>query len=116
MIGLIVKDARIFVRPGPTDMRKQINGLALIVEHQMGVSPFDPALFLFCNRQRRILKALYWDRTGFAMWQKKLEKHRFPWPRDEEVAREIDEEKLRLLLGGIDFWSAHQELKFSSVG
>jgi len=116
VIGLIVKDARIFVRPGPTDMRKQINGLALIVEHQMGVSPFDPALFLFCNRQRRILKALYWDRTGFAMWQKKLEKHRFPWPRDEEVAREIDEEKLRLLLGGIDFWSAHQELKFSSVG
>lgn len=116
MIGLIVKDARIFVRPGPTDMRKQINGLALIVEHQMGVSPFDPALFLFCNRQRRILKALYWDRTGFAMWQKKLEKHRFPWPRDEEVAREIDEERLRLLLGGIDFWSAHQELRFSSVG
>jgi len=116
VIGLIVKDARIFVRPGPTDMRKQINGLALIVEHQMGVSPFDPALFLFCNRQRRILKALYWDRTGFAMWQKKLEKHRFPWPRDEEVAREIDEERLRLLLGGIDFWSAHQELRFSSVG
>jgi transposase len=97
-------------------MRKQINGLALIVEQQMGVSPFDPALFLFCNRQRRILKALYWDRTGFAMWQKKLEKHQFPWPRDaEEAAREIDEEKLRLLLSGIDFWSAHQELTYTRV-
>ena len=117
MIGLVISQARIFVRPGATDMRNQINGLALIVEQQMGVSPFDPALFLFCNRQRRILKALYWDRTGFAMWQKKLEQDRFPWPRDEEqVAREIDEEKLRLLLGGIDFWGAHQELSYSSVG
>jgi transposase len=97
-------------------MRKQINGLALIVEQQMGVSPFDPALFLFCNRGRRILKALWWDQTGFCMWQKRLEKHHFPWPRDaEEARREIDEERLRLLLSGIDFWAAHQELKFSSV-
>ncbi len=117
MIGLAVSEARIFVRPGPTDLRKQINGLALIVEQQMGASPFDPALFLFCNRERRILKALYWDRTGFAMWQKKLEKHRFPWPDDAQAARrEIDEERLRLLLGGVDFWHAHQELSFSSVG
>lgn len=117
MIGLAVKDARIFVRPGPTDMRKQINGLAMIVEQQMDTNPFDPALFLFCNRERRILKALYWDRTGFCMWQKRLEKHRFPWPRDvEQARREIDEERLRLLLGGVDFWAAHQELKFSSVG
>ena len=77
MIGLTISQARIFVRPGATDMRNQINGLALIVEEQMGVSPFDPALFLFCNRRRRILKALYWDRTGFAMWQKKLEQDLF---------------------------------------
>jgi transposase len=117
VIGLSVSQARIFVRPGATDMRKQINGLALIVEQQMGVSPFEPALFLFCNRARRILKALWWDQTGFCMWQKRLEKHRFPWPRDaEEARREIDQERLRLLLGGIDFWDAHQELKFSSVG
>jgi hypothetical protein len=45
-------------------MRKQINGLALIVEQQMESKVFEPALFLFCNGERRILKALYWDRTG----------------------------------------------------
>ena len=104
MIGLTVSEARIFVRPGPTDMRKQINGLALVVEQQMEVSPFELALFLFCNAERRILKALYWDRTGFCLWQKRLEKHRFSWPREaQEARREIDGEQLRMLLEGIDF-------------
>ena len=63
MIGLELGKARIFVRPGATDMRKQINGLALIVEEKK-MSPFELALNVFCNRQRRILKVLYWDRTG----------------------------------------------------
>ncbi len=116
MIGLWVREARIYVRPGATDMRKQINGLAVVVEQQMEVSPFEAALFLFCNRERRILKGLYWDRNGFCLWQKRLEKHRFPWPRDAEQAkREIDGERLRLLLGGVDFWGAHEELLFTQV-
>ena len=116
MIGLEVREARIFVRPGATDMRKQINGLAVIVEQQMEADVFSPALFLFCNGARRILKALWWDRNGFCLWQKRLEKHRFPWPRSAEAAkREIDGEKLRMLLEGIDFWSAHQELPYTQV-
>ena len=69
MIGLEVKEARVFVRPGATDMRKQINGLALLIEQGMQANVFEPSLFLFCNEQRRILKALYWDRTGFCLWQ-----------------------------------------------
>ena len=101
MIGLEVKEARIFVRPGATDMRKQINGLAVIIEQQMDSNVFEAALFLFCNGERRILKALYWDRTGFCLWQKRLEKHRFPWPRTPEQARtEIDAQKLHMLLDG----------------
>ena len=116
VIALEVKEARVFVRPGATDMRKQINGLALIIEQQMESNVFEPSLFLFCNGERRILKALYWDRTGFCLWQKRLEKHRFPWPRTSEQARcEIDVEKLRMLLEGIDFWSAHQELAYTRV-
>jgi len=116
VIGLEVKEARVFVRPGATDMRKQINGLAVIVEQQMSLNPFESALFLFCNGERRILKAVYWDRTGYAMWQKRLEKHHFPWPRTTEQAHfEIDAEKLRMLLEGIDFWSAHQELPYTKV-
>ena len=67
-------------------MRKQINGLVIIIEQQMEANVFEPSLFLFCNGERRILKAIYWDRTGFCLWQKRLEKHRFPWPRNDEQA------------------------------
>ncbi len=74
MIRLELGAARIFVRPGATDMRKQINGLVLVVQEQMQLSPFETALFLFCNAQRRVLKAVYWDRTGFCLWMKRLEK------------------------------------------
>jgi len=116
MLTVPGKHARVFVRPGPTDMRKQINGLAVLVEQELELSPFSEAVFLFCNRERRILKALFWDRTGFCLWHKRLEKHRFPWPqRSEDVVREIDAERLGMLLAGIDFWSAHQRLQYRRI-
>jgi len=108
--------ARIFVRPGPTDMRKQINGLAVLVEEVLESDPFSRAVFLFCNRERRILKAIWWDRTGFCLWMKRLEKHRFPWPASgTQARREIGEEQLSQLLAGIDFFRAHQRLKYRHV-
>ena len=98
MIHLELGAARIFVRPGATDLRKQINGLVLLVQEQMQLSPFEAALFVFCNRQRRVLKAVYWDRTGFCLWMKRLEKGRFSWPRTAaEARREIDVKQLRML-------------------
>ena len=105
----------IYVRPGKTDMRKQINGLAIVVAEELKLNPFSGALFLFCNKRRHLLKILYWDRTGFCQWQKRLEKARFPWPMNRSEVQEIDLEKLRQLLGGIDFWEAHEELEYSSV-
>ncbi len=57
-------------------MRKQINGLAIMAEQVMEVNVFEPALFLFCNGERRILKALYWDRNGFCLWLNYLSSHR----------------------------------------
>jgi transposase len=105
----------LFVKPGDTDMRKAINGLSLIVQEEMKKDPFSKALFLFRNKTGRILKILYWDRNGFCLWQKRLEKDRFPWPQTRKEAEGITEEELRLLLKGIDFWKAHKELKYSSV-
>lgn len=106
---------RIFVRPGTTDLRKAANGLAILAEQRMGHNPFGKHLFLFCNAERKLLKALYWDRNGFCLWQKRLERDHFPWPKDELDAREINREQLELLLSGIDFWNAHRELYFQQV-
>lgn len=106
---------RVFVRPGATDLRKQINGLAAMAQGLMNGEPLSGHLFLFSNQDRHLLKALYWDRNGFCLWQKRLEREKFPWPRTAEAAREISVEQLRMLLSGIDFWNAHQSLAYSSV-
>ena len=104
-----------YVKPGKTDMRKQINGLSVIVQQEMKLDPFCGALFLFCNSRRHLLKILYWDKTGFALWLKRLEKERFPWPQNRSEVQQIDLQQLRQLLVGIDFWHTHEEVKYSSV-
>jgi len=106
---------KVFVRPGATDLRKQINGLGALAQSAMSGDPLSGHLFLFSNQDRRLLKALYWDRNGFCLWQKRLERDKFPWPRTQEAAREISVEQLRMLLNGIDFWNAHQSLAYRSV-
>jgi len=53
--------ARIFIRPGNTDLRKAVNGLSGIVEQQMEGEPFSGIVYLFCNRERKLLKAIWWD-------------------------------------------------------
>ena len=105
----------IFVRPGITDMRKQINGLSVLAEDEMEQDSGSGSLFLFCSRNRKNLKSIYWDRNGFCMWQKKLEKDKFPWPMTEDAAEEITLEQLRLLLDGIDFWKAHKKITYKEM-
>ena len=105
----------IYVKPGATDMRKQINGLAVIVEQELELDPFSGALFLFCNKQRKLLKILYWDKNGFCLWLKRLEKDRFPWPKNKDDVQQILSDQLSQLLSGIDFWNAHKSLEYTSV-
>ena len=108
--------ATIYVRPGATDMRKAMNGLSILVSESMEMNAFSGSVFVFCSRNRKVLKALYWDGTGFWMMVKRLEVHRFPWPKDRMAAEEISSEQLYMLLSGIDFWQAHQRLAYDSVG
>jgi transposase len=106
---------RIFVRPGVTDMRKQIDGLAALVRDGMGCNPLDGSLYLFAGMGGRRLKVLYWDRNGFCLWQKRLEADRFPWPREAGEARSITADQLSMLLDGIDFWRAHQRREYKNL-
>ena len=110
-----VNSVDIYVKPGPTDMRKQINGLSVLVQDELKLDPFSGALFVFCNRRRQRLKILYWDKSGIALWLKRLEKAKFPWPIDRSEAERIDADRLRQLLSGIDFWSEHKQLHYTKV-
>lgn len=112
---LDLDNLNIYVKPGITDMRKQINGLSILVEDDLKQDPFSGSLFLFCNKQKRLLKILYWDRNGFCLWLKRLEKDRFPWPSDEEEAKLISLDQFKMILNGIDFWKAHKRLVYTSV-
>ena len=105
---------RVFVRPGRTDFRKSINGLAAMVEMAMKLDPFSGSYFVFCNGTRTLLKILYWDWNGFALWYKRLEHDKFGWPKTGEDVREITAEEFDWLLRGLDFSKAHKACRFSS--
>ncbi len=83
------------------DFRKSINGLAAIIESETDLLLGSGALFLFTNKQRDKIKVLYWDKTGFALWYKRLEKAKFKWPSKERnpVFTLTDFELDRLLSG-----------------
>jgi transposase len=91
--------ARIFLRRGATDMRKGFDGLSGLVRETFGREPSDGSLFVFVSRRRDMLKALYWDRDGFALWSKRLERGRFAAP--AEGPAEIGRADLALLLEGV---------------
>jgi len=107
-----LKDIKIFLRTGYTDMRKQINSLSILVQRELKLNPLSGNLFMFCGRTRRLLKVLYWERNGFCLWTKRLEQDKYPWPRTEGEVRQINSRELEMLLSGIDFFHAHQEKKY----
>jgi len=109
---LNVENCRIYIRPGKTDMRKAINGLSAMVSNSMNLNPLAGDLFLFSNR-RNSMKVLYWDRNGYCLWQKRLEKHRFPWPKSDDEVLELTKQEWEWLLAGINFFDAHETLVFS---
>ena len=106
---------KVYLALGTTDMRKSINGLSIIVENNLELDPFSGHLFVFCNSRRNILKILYWDRYGFCLWQKRLEKHRFRWPDKESELLTIDHRALLWLMEGLEMEKreAHGRLSYS---
>ena len=69
---MFVEPADIYLYMDIVDFRKSINGLIVVVEQDMKLNPFHDALFVFCNKKRDKVKILYWYKTGFALWYKRL--------------------------------------------
>ena len=90
---------RIFLRLEPTDMRKSFDTLAALVRSCLGQDPLSGHLFIFRNKRGDRLKVLYWDKDGYALWQKRLEKGTFTLPAH---GGSISRAQLMLLLEGYD--------------
>ncbi len=114
------RSTQVYLYTGVVDMRKSIDGLALLVEGSMELNPMLPALFVFCNRGRDKIKMLYWERNGFVLWYKRLEKQRFKWLKasGNELSASITGYELNLLLDGLDVFNnkPHEALFYESVG
>ena len=113
---LLSKDKRVFIRMGFTDMRKQINGLSALVQELRPEGPFDGSYYVFCGKTRRVVKVVYWDANGFCLWQKRLERDSFPWPKNGRELNEITRQNIKLLLRGIDVWKEHKSVDYAIAG
>jgi len=109
----------VYICVEPVDGRKQIAGLAALVQDQLSLDPFSEQLFVFTNKRRDRCRILYWERTGFVLWLKRLEKHRFAWPKlhGNEAVVELSARELNLLLDGYDVWRMrpHERLHYALV-
>ena len=92
---------RIFAYTQPTDMRKSFQGILALVQRVFAEhDPHSGSLFVFVNRRGNYVKILSWDRTGFVLYAKRLERGRFAFPGDDD-AQELSEKTLRFILDGI---------------
>jgi transposase len=91
---------RILAYRHPVDMRKSFDGLVALVRNELREDPLSGSLYVFINRRRNYVKLVYWDRTGFCLFAKRLERGRFSLPGEAETF-ELSEQAFRLLLDGI---------------
>lgn len=108
---------KVYLVLGPTDMRKSVNGLSIMVAENFLLDPFSGHLYVFCNGRRNILKILYYDRNGFCLWYKRLEKAVFRWPKAASDVMEIGSRELTWLLSGMEVNQplAHQYEGYGSI-
>ena len=109
---MIPDNSRVYLALGSTDMRKANNELSVLVEQAMDLNPFSSDLFVICNWRQNNIQILYWDENVFCPWRKRLEEHRFKWPRQSKQVLAINREQLNWLLAGLDFSTAHQRLYY----
>ena len=101
---LIKETTKIYICLDFIDMRKAVNGLSAIVLDEFSESPTSGNIFIFFNKNKDKLKCLFWDRNGFVLYYKRMEKRKFIISKDlSGKDLEITQEQLRGLLTGLDF-------------
>jgi transposase len=110
--------ARVYLCVAAVDLRKSFDGLCGLVEAVFQRDVLDGHLFLFINKRRDRVKALWWDRDGLAIWYKRLESGTFEAPRRGADAQqlELDATELAMLLGGVSLTSVKRRKRFARAG
>ena len=99
---LLSFNAPIWLHPQPIDFRRQMDGLIILVADHLQMNPASGQLFLFRNRTANKIKLLWWDRNGFWLFYKRLEKGCFQFPSLGEQVIELTRDQLGWLLSGLD--------------
>jgi transposase len=107
---------RVFVAVAPADLRKGYDGLAQLARESIREDPLSGHLFVFANRRRDRIKMIYWDRDGFAIWMKRLEKGTYRWPSPTAERVEWTAAELAAVLGGIDLKATRKRPRFALAG
>lgn len=113
-----IQSHRVYLASEPMDMRKNIDGLAAIVQQCFNLDPFSPSLFVFSNKYRNKVKILEWTHCGFWLHYLRLEKGKFQWPSSNGTDTiRIDLRQLRWLLDGLSIAQrqAHKEIKARTI-
>lgn len=103
---------RIFLGTRPVDCRRSFDGLAALVRDVLRKDPLSGHLFVFRNRPGDRVKILFWDRSGFCLWYKRLEKGVFRFPVADDGVAEVEAADLMLILEGIDLAGARRRPRF----
>jgi len=104
---------RIYLCKEPTDMRRSFDSLAMMVQGVIKQDPLSGHVFVFCNKRGNSLKLLYWDRDGYAIWYKRLEKGTFKIPLNVTEDQGLEHHQLAMMLEGIDFTKIKRTRRFS---
>jgi transposase len=106
---------RVQLYGAPVDMRKSFDGLSALARHGVGQDPLSGQLFVFINRRATQIKVLYFDRSGYCVWAKRLEAGRFLSDWREVRSREMDWTALKLLLEGIEPGRQRKRFRYMKV-
>jgi transposase len=98
---MLPNNSKVLLYNKSVDMRKSIDGLAIIVSSALIMNPSDGSLYIFYNKKYDKLKMLFWDRNGFSLLYKRLEKERFKIPK-LVASKVISYEQMRWLFDGLD--------------
>ena len=99
-----------YIRPGQTDMRKRSSSLAMLVNDEMGLNLFGKNVFVFCGSNKKVLRAIVWDRNGWWELSKRIEHQTLCWPESDEEAMGVSVESIEAVLQGADPWRSFSDI------